>query len=94
MIIVAGYLIVDPNQRVTYLERAADVVTAARAAKGCLEFIQVSDPVESDRIVVFERWESDEDLHAFRGAAEGVEGAPQLLGAEVVKYRISGVEPA
>lgn len=92
MIIVAGHLIIYPDQRTTYLERAADVVTAARAAVGCLEFVQVADPVEPDRIVVYERWESDEDLDAFRGAAGGIEDTPELLGAEVAKYRISGVE--
>lgn len=94
MIIVAGCLFIDPDQRATYLEQLADVMPMARAAAGCLDFVQVADPVEPNRIVVYERWTSDEDLHAFRRAASGVEGAPELLGAEVVKYRISGVESA
>lgn len=92
MIIIAGHLQVDPEQRDAYLRSVADVVPAARAAAGCLEFVQVADPVEPDRIVVYERWESDEDLLAFRGQGQGEDDTPELLGADVSKYRISGVE--
>lgn len=95
MIIVAGHLLVAAEQRDAYLDSVADVVPAARAAAGCLEFVQVADPVEPDRIVIYERWESDEALLAFRGGGGGDGGdddTPELLGAEVAKYRISGVE--
>ena len=43
-----------------------------------------------------ELWESDEDLMAFRTSGgpddPDPEPAPDLLGADVRKYRISGVE--
>lgn len=92
VIIISGHLLVDPAQRGSYLGATAGVAPQARAAAGCLEFVQVADPVEADRIVVYERWESDADLEAFRGAGASVEGTPELLGAEVAKYRISAVE--
>ena len=92
MIIVAGHLQVDPQQRDAYLERMADVAPSARAAAGCLDFVQVADPVEADRIIVYERWENDEALLAFRGQGQGVDDTPELLGADVAKYRISAVE--
>ena len=92
MIIIAGHLLVDPDDRAVYLETVASVVPAARAAAGCLEFVQVADPVDADRIVVYERWESDDAMSAFRGQGHGVDDTPELRGASVAKYRVSGVE--
>lgn len=41
---------------------------------------------------IFERWESDDDLEAFRSLpGDGVE-TPPILAAEVRRYRISSVE--
>ncbi|MBA3524509.1 MAG: antibiotic biosynthesis monooxygenase [Geodermatophilaceae bacterium] len=93
MIIVAGHLLVDPAERAVYLEATADVARLARAARGCLGFVQVADPLEADRIVIYERWETDADLTAFRtsGTDEPV-ATPDILGADVAKYRISAVE--
>jgi quinol monooxygenase YgiN len=93
MIIIAGHLQVDPDERAAYLEAVAGVAPSARAAAGCLEFVQVADPVEPDRIVVYERWDSDEALLAFRGQDRSWDETPELRGAEMAKYRISAVEP-
>ena len=40
---------------------------------------------------VYERWETDEALERFRGSGpdEGIGG--RILGAEVLKYRVSAV---
>lgn len=95
MIIVAGHLLVEPDRRAAYLDSVADVAPSARAAAGCLDFVQAADPVEPDRIVIYERWESDDALLAFR--SQGSDGedddTPELRGAEVAKYQISAVEP-
>jgi hypothetical protein len=50
------------------------------------------------RITIYERWESDEDLHRFRSSGKPREAGdpeppiPALHGTDVHKYRISGVE--
>ena len=59
--------------------------------------MQVADPIEDDRIVIYERWETDEALAAFRNSGSSATGppspvTPEILGAEVSKYRISAVE--
>ena len=97
MIIVAGHLVVPAEERDAYLDGVGDVNRLARAADGCLAFVQVPDPLEADRIVVYERWESDEALLAFRrsgpaGGSPPQRPLPQVLGAEVSKYRIAAVE--
>lgn len=93
MLIIAGALHVDPDERGRYLEAVEYVTRNARETPGCLDFMQAPDPIDAGRINIFERWESDEDLHRFRGGV-GPEGAeiPAIRAAEVHKYRISAVE--
>ncbi|BCB81812.1 antibiotic biosynthesis monooxygenase [Phytohabitans flavus] len=92
MIIVAGWIKVDPAARESYLDGCRAVLEQARAAAGCLDFSLTADLLEPWRINVFERWESDEDLARFRGSGPDEEQATQILDASVAKYRISAVE--
>ncbi|GAA1642108.1 putative quinol monooxygenase [Actinoplanes couchii] len=96
MIIIAGQLHVAPGDRKRYLAATADVARLAREAAGCHDFVQAADPLDAGRINIYERWESDEDLARFRGEeGERSDGdLPPLQGADVRKYRISGVEDA
>ncbi len=93
MIIIAGTLRVDPADRDTYLEVVALATTMARRAPGCLDFAHSPDPVEPNRINIYERWESDEHLAAFRAVpADDVHTEPPPIRvADVYKYRISAV---
>lgn len=94
MLIIAGWLRVDPRDRESYLRAVAGVAPLARASAGCLDFVQAADPVEDDRVNVYERWESDEALHAFRSLAapDDAEEPPPVRSADVRKYRIAAVE--
>ncbi|WP_433797354.1 putative quinol monooxygenase [Actinoplanes sp. CA-252034] len=92
MIIIAGELRVDASERDRYLAGVADVTRLARQAGGCLDFVQAPDPLDAERITVFERWESDEHLHAFRDSPGPQPELPAINSADVRKYRISGVE--
>jgi quinol monooxygenase YgiN len=95
VIIVAGWLRVDAGERDRYLDAVAEVARQARAAPGCLDFTQAADPLDAERINVYERWESDEDLLRFRGSGDPdapPAEVPELLAAEVRKYRIESVE--
>ncbi|WUI05403.1 antibiotic biosynthesis monooxygenase [Micromonospora sp. NBC_00421] len=90
--IVAGSLYVAPAERDAYLESCLEVVRQARAAPGCVDFAIGPDLVEPGRINVYERWESDDQLLAFRGSGPAQEQVTAILGAEVHRYRISAVE--
>ena len=94
MIIIAGSLTVDPAERARYLDLFADVVPLARKAPGCLDFVQAPDPVDPSRINVYERWDTDGHLLAFResGGPEPPPDAPEIQSADVRKYRIASVE--
>ena len=71
MIIVAGHLIVDPEQRDSYLEGCRDVVDQARRASGCLDFAVTADLLDVTRVDIFERWESQTAVDAFRRDVTG-----------------------
>jgi quinol monooxygenase YgiN len=90
MIIVAGALFVEPDGRDAYLEGCVDVVAAARRASGCLDFALSPDLLEPGRINVFERWESPEELHRFRGSGPDAGQMAALLSVSVDEYEVVG----
>ncbi|MGC5015321.1 putative quinol monooxygenase [Streptosporangium sp. DT93] len=94
MIIVSGWLRVDPDARDDYLKGCVSVVEQARAASGCLDFTLGADLVEAGRINVYERWESEETLEVFRGSGPSDDQSVAIRDADVARYQISEVGPA
>lgn len=97
MIIIAGALHVDPQERSAYLEATFDVAGLARAFPGCADFVQAADPIDPSRINVYERWENDADVAAFRASgppetADEAKALPEIVSADVRRFRISSVE--
>jgi quinol monooxygenase YgiN len=92
VLIVAGNLTVDPADRAAFLAANHDVVTQARQTSGCLDFVQAADPIDPKRINVFERWDNEAALLAFRGAGKPASDSPPIQSADVKRYLISGIE--
>ncbi|MEO3770137.1 antibiotic biosynthesis monooxygenase [Micromonospora sp. B9E7] len=92
MLIIAGSLRVEPEARDGYLADCAEVIAQARGTAGCLDFLLAADPLEPGRIHVYERWESAEQLAAFRGSGPSDPQGAKILDADVQRYLISGVE--
>ncbi|HEY4455668.1 MAG TPA: antibiotic biosynthesis monooxygenase [Pseudonocardiaceae bacterium] len=91
MVIVAGHLMVDPNERESYLADCVAVVEQARRTQGCLDFCISPDPIDPGRIAIFERWESQAAVEAFRGSGPSDEQGAAILAASVAEYDVSGV---
>jgi quinol monooxygenase YgiN len=91
MVIVAGHLIVDPQQRQSYLADCAGVVEQARRAPGCLDFSITADLLDPRRIAIFERWESQAAVEAFRGSGPSDEQGAAMLAASVAEYDVADV---
>jgi quinol monooxygenase YgiN len=89
MIIVAGCLIVAPQERDAYLEGCVAVVEAARQALGCLDFALSPDLLDEARINVFERWASEADLERFRGSGPDDSQVASLRDIRVAEYLVS-----
>jgi quinol monooxygenase YgiN len=62
MVIVAGHITVEPQQRESYLAGCVSVVEQARGTAGCVDFAITADLVDPGRVNIFERRESQAAL--------------------------------
>jgi quinol monooxygenase YgiN len=62
MIIIAGTIDLDPEQREAALEAGKPHAAATRAQKGCIDYVWSADNLVPGRVYVFERWEDEESL--------------------------------
>jgi quinol monooxygenase YgiN len=93
MVIVAGHLTVEPAQRESYLAGCVTVVEQARRAPGCLDFAITADLLDPGRVNIFERWESQAAVEAFRGGGPSDEQGATMLSASVTEYGVADVRP-
>ncbi len=90
MVIVAGFLTVEPSERESYLAGCVEVVEKAREADGCLDYSISADLVEPSRINVFERWESTAAVEAFRGDGPSGDQGARILDGSVSEFEVGG----
>lgn len=91
MILLTGWVDVDPERRDAALEAGRGPMEATRAWPGCLDYVWSADPLNPARIYIYERWESAEALDDhFRGphypAMRDAIGAHGIRALEVFKY--------
>ena len=89
MIIVSGWLRVDAAQRDQYLASCGAVIEAARGTDGCHDFYLAADPIEPERINVFERWASVAAVEAFRGSGPEAGQASMVIDAHIEQHDIA-----
>ena len=89
MVIVAGHLTVEPRQREAYLAGCVNVVEQARAAAGCLDFAISPDLLDPTRINVFECWETQAAVEAFRDNGPSDEQNEAMSAASVAEYDVT-----
>lgn len=89
MVIVSGHLMVDPQSRGVYLDGCVAVVELARRRPGCLDFAISADMIDTGRINVYERWESQAAVDAFRGSGPSNGQQVSMLSAAVSEYDVA-----
>lgn len=94
MIIVSGWIKVDPPKRDGYLEDCVAVVEQAREAPGCHDFSLGPDLLDDSRINVYERWESEAELMSFRQSGPDDDQQDAIKDGSVRRYEISSEGPA
>jgi quinol monooxygenase YgiN len=94
MLIVSGRLTLRPGTREGFLESSLAAVAQARVSRGCRDFVVAADPIEPDRVNVYEEWESEEALLAFRGAGPDSDLSSHIVRAEVARHVIASSGPA
>jgi quinol monooxygenase YgiN len=88
VVIVAGHVMVEPEQRAGYLAGCAEVVRQARETPGCLDFSLSADIIDPGRINIFERWESQSAVEAFRGSGPSDEQGEMIVSVSVCEYDV------
>lgn len=94
MLIVSGHLRITPGHRDAFAEDSATAVVQAREADGCLDFVVAADPLDPDRINVYERWTDADALMAFRGSGPSDAQMQHVVDATVRRYEIASEGPA
>ena len=87
MIIVSGQIHVDDSD--AYLASCREVIELARVAPGCLDFHLSPDPLEADRINIYEQWDSVAAVEAFRGHGPSSEQTGAIRDAAVFQHEIA-----
>lgn len=88
MIIVAGYIKVQRGKRDTFLKESASAILAARKASGCRDFAVSADLLDTNRVNVYEEWESSEQLKAFRESGPSNSLMELIVEAKVKEYSV------
>ena len=86
MVIVSGRIYLRPGSRDEFLRRSAVAIVQARGTVGCRDFVVAADPLESDRVNIYEEWESEEALAAFRGDGPGEDLSASIVRASVSEH--------
>ena len=66
---------------------------AARAAEGCIDFHLSADPLDDERINVFEQWDSVDAVEKFRGSGPSDDQQAMITGAHVEQHEIATTIP-
>ena len=94
MIIVSGRIYVRPGARQAFVAASLAAVAQARETPGCRDFVVAADPLEPDRVNVYEEWESEEALVTFRGAGPPHDVSASIVRADVSRHVVSASGPA
>ena len=65
MIVVGGTFEFDPAHRDAFIAGRYEMMRNSRAEPGCLEYVFSADPLDAGRVVLYERWDSQEAFFAF-----------------------------
>ncbi len=96
VVIVAGYIEVDPALREAFLVSRQDAIVRSRMEVGCVEYTFSADSSDASRVRVFEVWESGELLDAHlerRPPAKSGSAVVVPRARELLRYEVGTAEP-
>jgi len=88
MIIVSGILRIKNGERADFLASSKEAMKQARITVGCRDFVVAADPLEEDRVNVYEEWETQDALVAFRGSGPDDAMTEVIIEAKVQERKI------
>ena len=91
MIIIAGHTLTESGKRDAAVQAFCEMQERARKHDGCLDLSISADPLDAERINVFELWRDQKALDTWRKVAKGPRGI-KFRKAHVKLYRTENAE--
>lgn len=89
MIIVAGHLRVRSASRDRFLVLSRPAILAARTTAGCHDYAISADPVDHNRVNIYECWQDHDALQAFRGEGPSDDLAELITSADIHEFAMA-----
>ena len=88
-IIVAGSLKIEPGYREEFINRSIASVSLARDNDSCLDFAVSPDPIDENRVNIFELWTTRDALDRFRSSGPENDLFSMIKSFHVAEYETS-----
>jgi quinol monooxygenase YgiN len=97
IVIVQGVFSINPDDRDRFVDASIESMCSSREEEGCLEYVIAADPVDPERVVLSERWESMDHLQRHltrqKNATRGGEPRPTPHNVEITLYEVATSRP-
>ncbi|WP_084254130.1 putative quinol monooxygenase [Methylobacter marinus] len=88
-IIVAGKLTIKSGSRDEFIEKSCEATLQARENEACDDFSVSPDPIDLNRVNIYEKWKSRSALDAFRGSGPESDIFSLVVCFDVNEYEIN-----
>lgn len=88
-IIVAGTLSIKPGSRDEFVERSREAILLARQNEACENFSVSADPIDGNRVNIFEKWGSRIALEEFRSTGPASDMFSLVVAFDVKEYEVN-----
>lgn len=88
-IIVAGKLTLKSGKRDEFIKQSLEAILQARRLEACEGFSVSADPIDENRVNVFEKWTSRAALEAFRNSGPDNDSFTLVECFNVKEYEIN-----
>jgi quinol monooxygenase YgiN len=96
-VILQGAFLFDPEERDRFVEVRIEAMRSSRQEDGCLEYVIAADPLDPERVVLSERWESSDHLQNHlahqRNPTPGVDTGPVPRNVEITVFEVASSRP-
>ena len=93
MLIIAGHARVPEADREAYVTAHGELVERARKSPGCLDVAISADPLDPARVNIFERWDSQQALEAWRAIANAPDTGIEVQADDVQLFTVTDARP-
>jgi quinol monooxygenase YgiN len=97
IVIVQGVFSIDPSERDRFVETSVEAMRSSRQEEGCLEYVIAADPLDPERAVLSERWESMDHLQQHlagqKNPVRGIDSRPLPRNVEITLFEVATSRP-